>query len=294
MKTKLILGLLAVILGVVGIVLVLASENALVVHPQGIIAQYELELIITNIFLMLLIIVPTYLLLFWVVWKYCIQNEQTTYDPEHTFGVKGELLMWGFPTLIVIVMSILTWERTHALNPYKPIKSDVPPLTVQVVAMNWKWLFIYPEQGIATLNYLQIPEKRPIHLHLTADNTPMNSFWIPELSGQIYAMTGMTTQLFLMADRSGDFRGRAVEINGQGYAGMTFSVKASSQKEFDAWVDEVKKSPTHLTHVAYQELIQPAINSSKVLYSSVEKDLYHTIVDKYMYPTQSVIWNTPF
>ncbi len=197
MRNKLFTGILALIIGVIGIVFVLASENALVVHPKGIIAQIELELIITNIILMLVIIVPTYILLFAVVWKYCIKNENAKYDPDHTFGPIGELLMWGLPSIIVVVMAIVTWNATHKLNPYKPLESEVKPLTVQVVALDWKWLFIYPELGIATLNYFHIPERTPIHLKLTADGSPMNSFWIPQLSGQIYSMTGMTTQLYL-------------------------------------------------------------------------------------------------
>ena len=219
-------------LGVIGIVIVLAGENALVVHPKGIIAQSELELIITNIVLMLLIIVPTYILLFAIVWKYCIKNEHAKYDPDHTYGPIGELIMWGLPSLIVVVMAIVTWDATHKLNPYKPIESEVKPLSVQVVAMDWKWLFIYPELGIATLNYFHIPERTPIHLRLAADGSPMNSFWIPQLSGQIYSMTGMSTQLYLMADGPGEYIGRAVEINGEGYADMTFPVKSIFSKGF--------------------------------------------------------------
>ena len=226
MKKYLLIGLFAVIVGVIGITVVLASEHALVVHPKGIIAQGELELIITNFCLMLIIIVPTYLFLFTVVWKYCIKKEHTKYDPDHSFGKLGELLMWGLPSLIVLIMAIVLWDATHELNPYKPIDSEKKPLTVQVVALNWKWLFIYPEQGIATLNFFHIPEKTPIHFKLCADGSPMNSFWIPQLSGQIYAMTGMTTQLYLMADRPGEYMGKAVEINGQGYADMTFIAKS--------------------------------------------------------------------
>ena len=130
------------------------------------------------------------------------EQNRPEYDPEHTFGPFGELLMWGFLLCVVAVMAIVTWDATHKLNPYKPLESDVKPFTVQVVAMDWKWLFIYPELGIATLNYFHIPERTPIHLKLAADGSPMNSFWIPQLSGQIYSMTGMTTQLYLMADRS--------------------------------------------------------------------------------------------
>lgn len=289
MKKKLLIGLLLVVIGVVGIALALASENSLVVHPKGSIAKSELELIIINIVLMLLIIVPTYLLLFWVVWKYCIKQEGIKYDPDHSYGALGELAMWGLPTLIVVVMAIVTWEATHRLNPYKPLESDVAPLKVQVVALDWKWLFIYPEEGIATLNYLQIPSKRPIHLNLAADGSPMNSFWVPQLSGQIYAMTGMNTQLHLIADDHGDYTGRAVEINGMGYSDMVFKVKSTSQEEFDEWVQEVKNSPLHLTKEAYNKLVPPAIDRSKTLFSEVDSDLYQKIIDKYMYPTGSVL-----
>ena len=280
--------ILAIIIALFAIFFVLASENALVLHPKGIVAQNELELIITNIILMLIIIIPTYILLFAVVWKYCIKNENAKYDPDHTFGPIGELLMWGLPSVIVVVMAIVTWDATHKLNPYKPLESEVKPLTVQVVAMDWKWLFIYPELGIATLNYFHIPEHTPIHLKLAADGSPMNSFWIPQLSGQIYSMTGMTTQLYLMADGTGEYMGRAVEINGKGYADMTFPVKSSPLKDFEIGC-EAKKSPLHLTEDSYNELVKPSVNKSVILFSEVEKDLYHKIIHKYMYPTKPVL-----
>lgn len=289
MARKVLMGVLAIVIAIIGIITVLASENALVVHPKGIIAQNELELIIVNIILMLSIILPTYLLLFTVVWKYCIKNKHAKYDPNHTYGPIGELIMWLLPSIVVAVMAIVTWKATHKLNPYKSLDSDVKPLVVQVVALNWKWLFIYPEQGIATLNYFYIPERTPIHLKLAADNSPMNSFWIPELSGQIYAMTGMTTQLYLMADGPGEYRGRAVEINGEGYADMTFQAKSSSQKDFESWVGQVKQSPLHLTEDAYNELVKPSINKSVTLFSEVEKDLYRKIINKYLYPTKPVL-----
>lgn len=289
MKRTFLIGLLLVVLGVIGIVVVLIDENALVVHPRGVIAQSELELIITNIVLMLLIIIPTYILLFVVVWKYCIKNEQAKYDPKHTYGPVGELIMWGVPSIIVIALALVTWNATHKLNPYKPIESDVKPLAVEVVALDWKWLFIYPELGIATLNYLHIPEQTPIHFKLTADGAPMNSFWIPQLSGQIYSMTGMTTQLYLMADGPGEYRGRAVEINGEGYADMTFAVKSMPPKEFEDWVAQVKQSSFHLTEDVYEALVKPEVNKSLIPYSEVENDLYHKIIHKYMYPTKPVL-----
>ncbi len=289
MKVKFLIAILAIVIGVTGIIIVLSNENALVVHPKGIIAQKELELIIANIILMLLIIVPTFILLFTVVWKYCIKNKNAKYDPNHTYGPIGELIMWGLPSIIVVVMAILTWEATHKLNPYKPIESKVKPLAIQVVALDWKWLFIYPELGIATLNFFHIPERTPIHLKLTADGSPMNSFWIPQLSGQIYSMTGMSTQLFLMANGPGEYTGRAVEINGEGYADMSFAVKSIPPKDFEDWIAQVKKSSHHLTKDIYEDLVKPSVNKSIIPFSEVENDLYLKIIQKYMYPTNPVL-----
>lgn len=289
MKTKFLLSLCAVLFGVIGIAIVLANEHTLVFHPKGIIARNEFELIITNIVLMLLIILPTYILLFTVIWKFCIKRKTANYDPNYSVGPVGELMMWILPSIIVAIMAIITWNATHQLNPYKPIESEVEPLTVEVIALDWKWLFIYPELGIATLNVMHIPERTPIHLKLTADGAPMNSFWIPQLSGQIYSMTGMTTQLNIMADGPGEYVGREAEINGEGYADMTFLAKSTNQKDFEEWVAQVRKSSQHLTHDTYLQLVKPAINKSVILFSEVEKDLYHRVVHQYMYPTEPVL-----
>ena len=289
MKRKFLFGFLAICIAVIGITFVLASKHALIVHPKGTIAHQELNLIVTNILAMLIIIVPTYLLLFYVFWRFCLNGDESHYDAEHSTGTLGQILMWTLPAIVVAVMAFITWEATHKLDPYKPIESEVKPLTVQVVALDWKWLFIYPEQGIATLNSLHFPDKTPIHLQLTADGSPMNSFWIPQLSGQIYSMTGMITKLHLMAQEPGEFRGQAVEINGDGYSDMTFVAKSMSQKDFDDWVAKVKKSSVRLTEESYRQLVKPKIEKSSILYSDVEKDLYHKIVHKYMYPAKQVL-----
>lgn len=288
MKVKILIGLLFVIIASIGIVFVLASEDALVIHPKGIIANQQLELIIVNVLLMLSIILPTYLLLFLIVWKCCIKKE-IKYDPNHSFGASGQLILWLLPSLVIVVMAFVLINAAHRLDPYRPLESDIKPLSIQVVALNWKWLFIYPEQGIATLNFMQIPEKTPINLKLTADNAPMNSFWVPELAGQIYAMTGMITQLHLMTDQTGAYEGRQVEINGEGYSDMTFTVRATSPKEFEQWISEVKKAPLRLTEEEYQSLIQHAINKSVIYFSDVDEGLFHKIVHKYMYPTEPVL-----
>ncbi|MCE2982343.1 MAG: COX aromatic rich motif-containing protein [Parachlamydia sp.] len=289
MLKKIFIGLFAILLGIIGCALVLSSEDALLVHPKGIISRGIYDVFTTNILLMLAIIVPTYIFLFIVVWKYCLHKNVEEYEPNHTVGLRGQLVLWGLPTIIVALLSYVTWVSTHQLNPYKPLESEEKTLMIQVVALNWKWLFIYPEQGIATLNHFYIPEKTPIHFRLTADGAPMNSFWIPQLSGQIYSMAGMNTQLHIMADGPGEFAGREAEINGEGYADMTFLVKSTSKEDFQKWIEAAKHSPLHLSKEAYEELVKPYIDKSFKQYTEVPKDFYHEIVHKYMFPPLPVL-----
>jgi cytochrome o ubiquinol oxidase subunit 2 len=284
-KITFVVGILATLAYLFGIYFVLSQEHALVTHPKGIVAQRQLDLIITNIILMLLILVPTLIFILAMAWKYRGDNAQAKHDPNYKLKVAGQAMLWIIPSIIVAVMAPITWKATHALDPYKPLESNVKPLQIQVVAINWKWLFIYPEQEIATLNFVQFPERTPIHFSLAADNSPMNSFWIPELSGQIYAMSGMITPLHVMADGPGEYPGKAVEINGDGYADMRFTAKSTTTSDFQKWVAEVKKSPLSLTEEVYNKLREPSIGDPVTLYSSVEKDLFNKIVMKYMPPT---------
>ncbi len=281
---KFIFGLLAAVSAALAIFFVLRSEKALLTHPKGLIAHSELNVIKTNIFLMLIIIVPTFILLFVTAWKYRNKRSQAKYDPQHSHGALGEAMLWVIPSVIVVIMAFFTWDATHELDPYRPLESEIEPLMIQVVALDWKWLFIYPEQGIATVNYVQFPERTPIHFSLAADGSPMNSFWIPQLSGQIYSMTGMITPLHIMADEVGTYTGRAAEINGNGFADMTFIVESSSESDFEDWVNYVKQSPEQLTDYEYNELLKPSKNNPVELYSEVESDLFNTIVMKYMHP----------
>ncbi len=291
-RVKFILGVLGILGMVVAIILILKSDYALLTHPKGVIAQSELKLIKTNILLMLIVIVPTFILFFFTIWKYRSSNAKAKHDPEHTHGVIGGLVLWITPSVIIAVMAAITWKATHELDPYKPLESDVGPLTIQVVALDWKWLFIYPEQGIATVNFVQFPEKTPVHFALSADGSPMNSFWIPELSGQIYSMTGMTTSLHVMADAAGEYRGRAAEINGEGFANMTFVAKSTTQSDFEEWVASVKLSPLQLTDQIYNELAKPSNGSPIVLYAKVEEDLFDKIVMKYSHPNKASLWKS--
>jgi cytochrome o ubiquinol oxidase subunit II len=283
-RIKISIGVLAVFCLALAVIFVLRSEKALLVHPKGVIADSELKLITTNISLMLIIIIPTFILLLITAWKYRAKNSKAKYDPERSLSVFGELILWIVPSIIVLVMALITWDATHELDPYKPLKSDVKTLTIQVVALDWKWLFIYPEQGIATVNFVQIPARTPIHFALAADGSPMNSFWVPELSGQIYSMTGMITPLHIMANEPGEYTGRAAEINGEGFADMTFIVKSTEPSDFDAWVASTRQSPHELTEPIYNELIKRSVNNPVALYSYVEEDLFDKIVMKYMHP----------
>lgn len=290
-KTKIIIGVLAVVCGILAVIYEMKSESTLVFHPKGIIAQAELNHMVLNILIMLGIIVPTFIWLMVTAWKYRSNNAKAEYKPEadKPRGVCKNLLLWIVPSIFVAALATHTWFCTHELDPARPLVSTKPPLVIQVVAIDWKWLFIYPEQGIATLNFFQIPDNTPIQLQLSADESPMNSFWLPELSGQIYAMTGMITPLHIMADAPGVYRGRASEINGDGYASMTFIAKSTTQKDFDEWVAAAQQSPIHLTKELYTAKILKRSKRDPIeVYSHVEKDLFNDIVMKYMYmPTPS-------
>ena len=284
-KFKFISAILAIVVALLGILLALTDNNALLTHPKGIIAHKELHLMITNVLLMLSVIIPTFILLCIITRKYSKKNSATEYDSEHTFGPAAQLILWAIPSIVVAIMATITWHATYDLDPFRPLESETKPLTIQVIALDWKWLFIYPEQEIATVNLVQFPANIPIHFELSADNSPMNSFWIPQLSGQIYTMTGMATALNIMADGPGTYTGRAAEINGKGFADMTFTVQSCSPLEFEDWVSHVKQSPIQLTDSTYQKLAVRSVNNSVVLYSHVEKDLFHKIMMKPLDPT---------
>jgi cytochrome o ubiquinol oxidase subunit 2 len=288
-KIKFIVGILAILGLLLSVFFLLRSEKALITHPKGIIAKKELELIYTHYLLMLIVVVPTLIALFWIGWKYRAKNSKATFDPEHSHKVWAELILWIIPSLVIAVMATITWHATHELDPYKPLKSDILPLKIHVVALDWKWLFIYPEQNIASLNFVQFPDSTPIHFILSADGSPMNSFWLPQLSGQIYCMSGMITPLHIMADEPGVYVGRAAEINGPGFADMTFIAKSTSQEDFNDWVSLVKQSPLKLNDHVYNELCKSSMNNPITLYSDVEENLFEKIVMKYMHPIPAAL-----
>lgn len=278
-------------LAIVGLLAaVTVGRDIPVLDTKGLIAHQERDLILLTFGLGLFVIIPVFILLFSIAWKYRASNTKAKYEPELE-GHRGfEALWWGIPALIIIVLSIITAVSTHALDPYKPIESNVQPVKVQVVAMNWKWLFIYPEEGIATLNHLNIPEDTPIELTLTSD-APMNSFWVPALAGQVYAMAGMSTKLHLMADSVGSHNGVSANISGDGFADMRFKVNSMTSADYKAWVSKSLTSPSTalLTTDSYNKLAENRKDSNEKTYLLMDYSLYDEIIMKYMSSKESDI-----
>lgn len=251
------------------------------IFPSGIIALEERNILLIIQALMLLVIIPVYILTFIFSWHYRADNKNATYDPDLVDHKLAEFIWWGLPLVIVIIIGAITYVKTFELDPYKPIDSKIKPIKIQVVSLQWKWLFIYPEQEIATVNYLQIPLNTPIDFEITSD-APMNSLWIPDLGGQIYSMPGMTTRLHLIADKIGHFRGSSANISGEGFAGMHFITESTSNENFKAWVKSVKESKQALDFKTYQELALPSQNLPVILYTLGDEKLFSQILMKYM------------
>jgi cytochrome o ubiquinol oxidase subunit 2 len=249
-------------------------------EPAGLIANEERGLMIHAVLLMLIVIIPVFILAFSIAWHYRASNTEAVYTPTWENSAMEELIWWAIPLEIVLVLGALTWQSTHQLDPKKPLTSTEPPLVVQVVALDWKWLFIYPSLGVASLNQLEIPVGRPIEFDITAD-APMNSFWIPQLGGQIYAMTGMVNKLNLIADKQGVYRGGSANYSGDGFAAMQFTATAESPAQFDAWVQSAKLSNEHLTNATYDTYALPG-TSTPVTFGSVEDNLYNKVVAKFI------------
>lgn len=263
------------------IVLYLGTLDIIMLDPAGIIALKERNLMLFTVILGGVVIIPVFIMTALIAWRYREGNTKAVYKPDWAINHVAEAIWWGIPIVLIVILSIVTWNSTHSLDPYKPLPDHEKHLTIQVVSLDWKWLFIYPEQGIATVNFVQFPTDTSVRFELTSD-TVMNSFWIPQLSGQLYAMPGMKTNLHLNATRFGDFKGSAANITGKGFAGMKFIARASSQTDFEAWVDKARESPNALNHATYAELTKPSENNPVSTYNSVSDDLFDSIIMKYM------------
>ena len=272
-----------------------ACEDA-VMNPAGEIARQQRDIILVSTGLMLLIIVPVIILTVVFAWHYRASNRDAQYDPEFDHSTTLELVIWTAPLLIIIALGALTWSSTHVLDPFRridpramalagadPAMTERPPLRVQVVGLDWKWLFIYPEQGIATVNELAVPVNREVRFDITSVNT-MPTFYVPTLAGMIYAMPGMQSTLHAVLNRPAESEGFSANYNGAGFADMRFRFRGLPQAEFDRWIAGVKGAGGALATPAYMQLVQPSVKVPPIYFAAVQPDLFQRIVERCVEP----------
>jgi cytochrome o ubiquinol oxidase subunit 2 len=260
-------------------VLVASCQQIGVLDPQGPIASAELLLLLNSTAIMLVVVVPVILATFAFAWWYRASNPRASRSLDESFEGRAEFVVWSIPALIVILLGGVIWIGAHQLDPRAPIPADAKPLQVEVVALDWKWLFIYPEQGVAAVNQLVIPAGTPVHFRLTSA-TVMNSFFVPQLGSQIYTMGGMTTHLNLLADEPGEYPGLSANFSGDGFAEMRFIAKAVPTGDFNAWVTQVRGTGSALDDAGYAALAKPSEAVPPTTYRSVEPNLFERIIDQ--------------
>ncbi len=280
-KYKLLFATVAV-LGLLGIVFfLLRGVDMAVLNPKGHIADKQRELIIIATLLGMTVVIPVFVLLFGIAWKYREGNTKAKYSPDWQNNRLIETLWWGIPLVIITVLGVIAWQSSHELDPYRSLDSTKKPVKIQVVALQWRWLFIYPDEKVASMSDVHFPVDTPVDFEITAD-APMNSFWIPKLGGQVYAMTGMSTQLHLEASETGDYHGSSANISGEGFAGMKFTAKVTSDDDFRRWLNDANRSTDELNSVTYDHIADPSKDTAVRNYRLGQDNLYDTIVMKYM------------
>jgi cytochrome o ubiquinol oxidase subunit 2 len=276
----------------IGLVALLGGCDMVVMNPMGDVALQQRNLVIVATVLMLAIVIPVIALVVLFAWRYRATNEDASYAPDWDHSTQLELVIWSAPLLIVICLGAVTWTGTHLLDPYRPIEriakgrpiaKNVKPLEVQVVALDWKWLFIYPEYGFATVNELAAPVDRPIHFRLTASSV-MNAFYVPTLAGMIYAMPSMETQLHAVINRPGDYAGFSSNYSGAGFSGMRFRFHGLDDAGFAAWVARNRAAGGALTRARYIALEKPTEKVPVMRFASVDTGLFDATVNQCVRP----------
>ncbi len=273
--TLLLIGFIALLAWIVH------GRAILLADPKGLIALKERDLILTTTLLMALIVVPVFLLTALIAWRYRAGNTSAVYRPDLEHDYVDEFIWWAVPCAIILVLAVITWRTSHELDTYRSLALGGKPMTIQAIALDWKWLFLYPDEHIATVNYIEFPVDTPVSFQITAD-APMNSFWIPQLGGQMYAMPGMISQLHLVANTPGSYDGDSANFSGAGFSGMKFSAVAVSGADFASWVRSIQQSSSTLDEAAYDALVLPSENNAVVYYGSVQPNLFANIVSKFM------------
>jgi len=266
----------------------LAGCDMVLLRPSGDVAAQQGHLVVLSTLLMLLIVVPVIALTLVFAWHYRASNTAARYTPEWDHSIQLELLIWSAPLLIIIGLGALTWIGTHTLDPYRsltridasrPMSFEAEPLNIEVVALDWKWLFIYPDHGIAVVNELAAPVDIPIRFKITSSSV-MNSFFIPALAGQIYAMPSMTTTLHAVINRPGEYEGFSANYSGAGFSDMRFKFLGVGAGDFDRWLQKAKASKDELTRDAYLQLEKPSEREPIRRYRAVAPDLFDAVVNR--------------
>ncbi|OZI71223.1 ubiquinol oxidase subunit II [Bordetella genomosp. 12] len=265
----------------VGAVLLLGGCTMEILSPKGDIGAQEKTLLLTALGLMLLIVVPVIFMTLYFAWKYRASNTDAEYLPKWSHSTRIEVVVWTIPCIIIVILAVLTWKSSHELDPYRPLESTAKPVTIEVVSLDWKWLFIYPEYGIATVNQIAFPVNTPVNFRITSQSV-MNSFFIPQLGSQIYSMAGMETKLHLNAFEEGDYAGLSANYSGGGFSGMRFRALAMSQQGFEDWISKAKAAKQTLTPEVYAELTKPSEHNPVALYSDVPVGMFDFIVHNQM------------
>jgi len=248
-----------------------------VLDPKGPIALAERQILFNALGIMLAIVIPVILAILGVGFWFRASNKRAHYRPNFAYSGRLEMLVWSIPAMTVFLVGGVAWVGSHDLNPRKPIASTVKPLRVQVASLDWKWLFIYPDQGVASVNYLAIPVGTPVSFELTSSGV-MNSFFVPQLGSQIYTMAGMVTRLHLQADHAGTYRGMSAQYSGEGFADMHFNVDAVAPDKFSEWVNTARNVGVELDGTAYTELAKPSAKVPAFTYRAVAPGLFNTIM----------------
>jgi cytochrome o ubiquinol oxidase subunit 2 len=258
--------------------LVLATPGCAggILDPAGPVGADGSKILIDATVIMLAIVIPTILLAFWVAWRYRASNTKAEYLPYWSYSGRIEAVVWSIPILTIMFLGGVIWIGSYRLDPFRPLQSDVPPLEVQVVSLDWKWLFIYPEQGVATVNELVVPAGRPIHFSITSASV-FNVFFVPRLGSMIYAMPGMVSQLNLQADRPEDLFGISAHFSGDGFSDMQFEVKSVAPAQFASWVQGARNAGPVLDRANYARLAQQSQKVPVITFRSVDPQLFQAI-----------------
>jgi len=259
-------------------------QELIVLHPKGVVGEATSSLLIGSFIIMLPIVVPTMLAPLVFGWWYRRSNTRAYYEPSFVESGKIELITWSLPLLTIMLLGSVAWTGSHDLDPAKPLSSDEEPLNVQAVSLDWKWLFIYPDQNVASVNRLVIPAGVPIHFRLTSASV-MNAFFVPQLGSMIYTMNGMATNLNLNANEAGSFMGLSTMFSGNGFSDMHFTTEAVPKADFDAWTKQASNGggPT-LSSQAYKDLAVQSMNVAPYTYSAIEAGLFDRIVTQELPP----------